>query len=689
MPLGKVQLQPGIQGMQSPTAAEGGWAAGNLVRFRQGLPEKWRGWTRYLPDPLEGAVRGMVTVYELAGDAVLGVGTSDRLYMLRGQVAFEITPIDRSIATAAGGIATTLGSPVVGLTFATDHGFRVGDILTFDTIVDLNRTPSGLAVGGISLSGRDFHVDTVPSSTTLTFTGGSAATAGATGAGTVTAFMATGSEDATPGLGWGAGPYGMGGYNQPASISPTALLARMWSLEPWGQTLLACPTQGRISAWSPDNAGNVSARAAYVTAEIDTGIALATVTANGTGYTTAPSVTFSPPTGTPGRIAAGHAVVSGGAVTGIVIDDPGTGYTAPPTVTLGGPGTGATAACSLTTLFHGPPRRVGGIVVGMPERHAMAFGCSDLNSTANFDPLLIRFSDVENFTEWRPSATNSAGSFRLQGGGEIRAWLNSNLQTLVWTDTSLWVCRYVGLPYVYSFNKLDGNCGAISQNCRAELGGAVYWMGPNGFWSYAGGSPKQIQCSLQDDVFNALNRNQQAKVTAGVNTANGEILWFYPTSQEIDRFVAFNTREGTWYGGALARTVWLDIGPTLAPMAADPQGYLYLQEQGTDADGQPMGEWLESGYFDIEDGQNVLFVDRFIPDFQEFEGSLKLWIKTTEYPAKAPRVQGPFTITPSTRFVPFRARGRQAALRLEGGGLGSWWRWGAPRVNSQPDGMRG
>ncbi|MEK9136673.1 MAG: DUF2589 domain-containing protein [Bacteroidota bacterium] len=69
------------------------------------------------------------------------------------------------------------------------------------------------------------------------------------------------------------------------------------------------------------------------------------VTAAGTGYTTAPTVTI---TGGGGTGAAGTATISGGgAVTGLTLTTPGTGYTSAPTIGFtGGGGTGATATAT-------------------------------------------------------------------------------------------------------------------------------------------------------------------------------------------------------------------------------------------------------------------------------------------------------------------------------------------------------
>jgi hypothetical protein len=74
-----------------------------------------------------------------------------------------------------------------------------------------------------------------------------------------------------------------------------------------------------------------------------------TITEGGDSYTSAPSVTLGAPNVTGGIQATAHAVLSGGEVSQIVIDNPGTGYTSAPSVSIGtGPGTDATATCSIT-----------------------------------------------------------------------------------------------------------------------------------------------------------------------------------------------------------------------------------------------------------------------------------------------------------------------------------------------------
>jgi hypothetical protein len=72
------------------------------------------------------------------------------------------------------------------------------------------------------------------------------------------------------------------------------------------------------------------------------------VTAGGSGYTSAPAVLFNN-AGTGGTGAAATATVSGGKVTGVTITNPGSGYIFAPTVSFSGGGTGAAATAFVGT----------------------------------------------------------------------------------------------------------------------------------------------------------------------------------------------------------------------------------------------------------------------------------------------------------------------------------------------------
>lgn len=600
MPQAKILLKPGIDKQLSQTAREGGWWDCDRVRFRDGMPQKIGGWNKLLTTPVVGVARGINSFSTLAGDPLLGVGTTSHLYIYKGGILHDVTPIDRTL-TETNPYSTTSGSKVVSVTTSTAHGVKVGDFIS---------VPSA-TVGGITIAG-DYEVATVPSGTVFTIVDDETATSTATGGGSViiSFYYPAGSQNSTLGLGWGAGGYGSGAYGSPSSEPANQLPPRSWSLHDWGQILLALPTQGRLMYWAPDINGQVTTRAEYVT--------------------------------------------------------------------------------NTMTPANGPPLIANHMVVATPERHAVLFGCSSLNSLNNFDPMLVRWSDVEDFTIWNATSTNSAGSFRLQGGTQIMGAFNTQLATLIWTDTALHSMQFISLPYVYSFKQIGAQCGLIAPHSYAESDGTVFWMGQKNFFMYQGGGVRVIPCSVYEEVFSGLNTSQAAKVWARVTPSYNEVWWFYPEGDSIEpnRYVVYNYVENIWYLGSMDRTCSISADVFQNEIAVAPDGYIYVHENGVDADGAPMNEFLESGYFDIGDGQEFVYVSSLMPDFQSINGPLNFQVTTTDYPQMPGRTVGPYMLSPTSRNINFRARGRQAALRVYGNELGNDWRLGAFRMNMSQAGRK-
>ena len=164
------------------------------------------------------------------------------------------------------------------------------------------------------------------------------------------------------------------------------------------------------------------------------------------------------------------------------------------------------------------------------------------------------------------------------------------------------------------------------------------------------GAVRKIPCPVQDYVFDDFSITQQPLVYAGLNSDFNEITWFYASSDSnfIDRNVTYNYVEGTWYTNSLARTTWLDYGVYQVPYASeysptvtgdtptilgatDGSSIIYQHEEGTDNDTEAMECFLQSGDFDIEDGQQVLSISRYIPDFKDQEGSAEVLLTFKDF----------------------------------------------------------
>ena len=362
------------------------------------------------------------------------------------------------------------------------------------------------------------------------------------------------------------------------------------------------------------------------------------------------------------------------------------------------------------TAISGAPTKSKYALVSTPDRHLVCFGTeSVVGDPTTQDPMFVRFSSQEDINNFVATATNTAGGQRLTDGNEIISALRSRGQILLWTDTSLHGQQYIGPPYTFGFQQLGANCGIIGPHASADVNGVAYWMSKDAFFVFDG-TVKKIPCTVQDYVFEDLNIVQANKVNVAINTQFNEVTWFYSTlsSDYINRYVTYNYMENVWSVGTMARTAWTDVGTFEKPLAAsyDPldngatlttiygltagRSHLYNQEDGENGNGAAITSYVYSGYFDIGEGDNMLLMQKFIPDFKRQVGNLIVSLRLRPYP-QAPAVASsldPYVITPTTQFVSTRARGRQIQLRIESDELGSFWRFGTMRVDVQSDGFR-
>ena len=349
-------------------------------------------------------------------------------------------------------------------------------------------------------------------------------------------------------------------------------------------------------------------------------------------------------------------------------------------------------------------------LVSTPDRHLVCFGTeSTIGTPSTQDPMFVRFSNQEDINTFVESATNTAGGQRLTDGSAIVSAIRSRGQILIFTDTSIHGMQYVGPPYTFGFQQLGANCGIIGPHAAVDVNGLAFWMGTEALYVFDG-TVKKMPCTVQDYVFKDINLIQGAKVTAGVNSQFNEVTWWYCsfTSDFVDRFVTYNYLENVWSVGSLARTAWSDIGTFEKPIASEfsdtstaatistiygltaGRSFLYNQEDGFNANGSPILAYIQSGYFDIGDGDSMVFMKRFVPDFKQQVGNLEVQLLLRPYPqaSASPSSLDPYLVTPTTQKVDTRARGRQISLRIESDEIDTNWRYGTLRVDIQPDGLR-
>jgi len=354
------------------------------------------------------------------------------------------------------------------------------------------------------------------------------------------------------------------------------------------------------------------------------------------------------------------------------------------------------------------PVQVMQLLISQQDKHIIAFGAVPYGSTstADFDPLLIRWADQDNPGQWTPTATNSAGFLRVSRGSAIVRALPTRQEILVFTDTNLYSLQFLGTTDVFGLQEYQDNQSIISPRAVATAASITYWMGQDKFYAYTG-RVETLACSLRNYVFQDLNYAQRDQIVSGTNEEWNEIWWFYPSaaSSYNDRYVVFNHLDKIWYYGTIERTAWLDT-----PLRANPQavetstdyttGYLYNHEDGINDGAVGMSAYIESNDFDIGDGEKFMLSKRVIPDIG-FAGStaadpeVTLTIRSRNFPgnplsseAADSKLVIETAVDTYTSQVFIRSRARQMALKISSETLGVQWQVGAPRLDAREDGKR-
>lgn len=338
------------------------------------------------------------------------------------------------------------------------------------------------------------------------------------------------------------------------------------------------------------------------------------------------------------------------------------------------------------------PSVVNHMIVAQEGRHVIAFGTHTVSG--DYDPLLIRWSDSEDYNTWVASITNQAGSFRLENGSTILGAVESRREVLVFTDESLYSMQRIGGDLVFSFRDMGTHNGLISPNAAVDVNGIVYWWGFNTF-HYYDGVIHTLPCTVQEFLFNpdssgSVNQSQKEKIYTGTNREFNEIWWVYPSrnSNENDRYVVYNYLEKLWYIGTLERVVWQDVDIFDRPYAFGPDGVLYIHEQGKNNDTLAIKATLLTSFFDLDDGGEIMFLDRVIPD-NTVDKDLNYTFNYKKYPqSQESFTKGPFATTSVTTKIQPRIRGRQVQIKYSTSTQGADFRLGDDRLSLKPDGKR-
>jgi len=729
--LQKIGFLPGINKQITATAAEGQFIDCDNVRFRYGSPEKIGGWNQLgnvNENELTGAGRGLHHFVNSLGRRYAIIGTNRILYAFSGGVFYDIHPI-KTTTTLTSAFSTTNGSPTVTITFSTSHGINPQDIILLDNFTTITNSNFGSS----DFDDKKFMVTTVPTSTTLTITMPSNETgSGATTSGGIRVqhYYPVGSAVQEKGFGWSLGSWGGEASSAVTTTLNGALGDNAFGTGGSGTSIvLTDASQFPSSGTNFIKVGTEEISYTGVSGTTTlTGITRAVRGTTRAAHSDGATVTNTSDFVAWGEAASGDLVLEPGMWSldnfgdkAICLIHDGEVFEWDSSL--------SNATSTRCNIISGAPTASRHMLVSTPDRHLVFFGTeTTIGDKSTQDDMFIRFSAVEDINTYTPTATNDAGTQRLADGSQIRGAIRGRDAIYVYTDTALFLMRFVGQPFTFAFTQAGTNCGLTGQNAVVEVDGAAYWLSENGFFRYAG-KLESLPCLVEDFVFDDINiESGNQMISAGLNNLFGEVMWFYPssTSTVVNKMVSYNYFDSTpnrpvWTVGTLARTMWRDSAVFGKPHAleydagtdtsfdvvgnTEGRTAYYEHEKGTDQNKNgtitSVLATLTSGDFDITqnrnegvtlrgDGEFIMKIRRFIPDFISQTGNTQVTLNLRNYSndSASSSALGPFTITSSTTKVDTRARARAIALKVENTGSGQDWKLGTFRLDVQPDGRR-
>ena len=647
MPLAKIPLKPGFNKQATASQAMGEWIDGNNVRFRYGSPEKIGGWEQITSSLLVGPVRAQWSWTDLTGRRYAALGTNKCLYIYDADAIYDITPLDTTRQLTSCTFTSTTGSTTVTVN-KTAHGLTVGELIKITSVT----LPGGGVTSFVAadFTTNIFEIQTVATnnnSFTITMAVSESGTGmSSQGSSTITPYYFIGPAISTLGYGWGAGEWGISTWGTPRTTSTTDIASGDWSLDNFGENLIATIKDGSTFIWYPTAGTGVNTRAVLVpnnpTATIQTIMSdrdrhlihLGTETTIGDPTTQDPMfIRFSDTedieeyeptsTNTAGTFRLDDGTTIVGAVRAkdyiLVITD--------------------TAA--YTIQFVGPPftfsiRKVGSNC-GLLGKHALAF--------------------VNGAVWW---IGDSGGFFKFDGTvSDVPCLVEDFVFKTVGTDN-------LGINF--------------AQGSQVYCGLNTLYTEINWFYPKAG--------STEIDRVATLNYEEGTWTTGNLARTTWE-------DSKVFKFP-----YATKYVATATPTV-----PVINGVSSG-ASYYFIQEKGKNEILRPtsvstttnaISAYIRSGDFELDmegNGEYFLKIRRFIPDFKNLEGNAKVTIYLRSYPAdttvaKGETYIGPFTIDTSTDKVDTRARARLASLKIENDAIDDTWRYGIFRVDIQPDGRGG
>jgi hypothetical protein len=641
MPLQQVRFLPGIDKENTAVGAQGRWVDSDNVRFRYGLPEKVSGWSSLITDTIVGVCRKQHAFVDISGNRYVALGTDKFLLIYFEGQLYDITPVRAALTSAT--IATTDTSAVCEITTGTPHGLIAGDIVLLENVT----LPGGTGYLDADFENKLFQVTGITSTTVFTITQSTAATATVATGGSIDVipYENVGPAEQSYGYGWGTDTWGAGGWGDASSAQDVILEPGLWSLDNFGQVLIATIANGKTFTWNAGAATPLTVRASTSTSGFET-----------TSNPTATRLTLVSPT-TRHLCHFGTETTIGDTTTQ---DDMFIRFSDQENINLY-----TQTAVNTAGSFR---LQDGTRIVGaLKAKETILVWTDNALYTMKYVGAPFTFGFEQVGTNCGLIGKNTA--IEIDG---VAYWMSSNGFFLFDGTVKSMACSVED----YVFNQIDTTKGqqvaAGIDNLHTEV-----------IWYYTSTS------SDFNDQYVVYNYGETAM-------NGGNAVWYIGTEARtswIDA-VIYPNPFATKYDSTATGTFPVIVGEDGLGQTTYFEQHVGTDQVNPDGSTTAVTSYIKSFDFDLKldgtDGEIFLAMRRFIPDFKNLQGDVQVTLAVKRYPSQSDTVTSlsPFTITTSTTKVDTRARGRYCNIKIENDSISEDWRFGTLNLDLQPDGRR-
>lgn len=646
-----VKVPPGVVHGASPYETPNRWWDVNLMRWREGVMEPVGGWVRITPSALSGTVRSVFVWKANNNLEYILIGQDDKLTALSDGTVTDVSPANFVPLTTAGarGYGTldysdysypavnissiSRTSNVVTVTTSSAHGFETDDAVI---IADCSTT---------SFNGT-FTPITVTSTTTFTFAQ-TAANASASNGNVALANL-----------------YGIARLRESTVWSSSV---GTWNFTNWGEDVIAtASTDGRMLyydvTYPTTPAQQVGKRNIASVARSGSTSTITTSTAH--DFTVGRTIVVADTTVDAGSFNGTFTIVDTPTATTFTYTQSGAGNV---TTTAN---TGTATLTNVLTQAHG--------FLTTPERHVLAIGAD------GFDRRLS-WCSREDYTDWNYSSpTNTAGYIDVEASSPLRAIVPVREGSLVFSETEVFLVRYIGLPFIFSVEFL-GQTKLLAPLALATFEGRCMWYSETGFRLFDNGQIINIPCPVQNWITEDINiASARLRMFGSWNGAFAEAWFFFPSasSNECDRYVIWNYSENWWSFGELERTAMAPAKERDNPIMAGWDKNLYNHEAGwlADSDSRIGSIWAETGAMGLDQpsGQGIE-IRQITPANTDTPSSMTFRFYGRLTPEGDEREFGPYSVR-SDGYCDTRISTKDVRMRVEAN-VDAYWSFGLVRAD--------